>query len=149
MHEVANDVPHPWLGAAIGAKRPQYMWKGSAGAQHPLTHFRLQRSGTAIGPLSVRSWSMITTNLPEFVKQLRQLGDVRVIDRMDTIELRFATAVNMDALDELVCDALFVDPLGREQNKRGCTLEVAKRSKLRHASEMRVVGADSSARYEC
>jgi hypothetical protein len=92
---------------------------------------------------------MITTNLPQFVNQLMQLGDVRVSDRMDTIQLHFATGVNVEELDELVCDALFVDPLGRKQNEHGCTLEVAKRDKLRHASDMRVVSAENSARYEC
>lgn len=92
---------------------------------------------------------MITTNLPELVNQLRQLGDVRVLDHLDTIELHVSSSVNTDALDELVCDALFVDPLGRKANERGCTLELAKRNKLRPASDMRVVGSGSSARYEC
>jgi len=92
---------------------------------------------------------MITTNLPEFVNQLQRLGDVRVMDHMDTIELRFPPTVNTKALDDLVCDALFVDPLGRRMDDRGCTLEVAKRTKLRASSDMRVVGSANSARYEC
>lgn len=92
---------------------------------------------------------MITTNLPDFVSQLHQFGDVRVMDHLDTIELRFTNTVNTEALDELVCDALFVDPLGREAKGRGWTLELAKRKKLRHSSDMRVVGSGSSARYEC
>jgi len=92
---------------------------------------------------------MITTNLPEFVNQLQQLGEVRVLDHMDTIELRFPPSVNTEALDDLVCDALFVDPLGRELNEAGCTLELAKRDRLRHSSDMRVVGSSRSARYEC
>lgn len=102
-----------------------------------------------IGPLYAIVEDMITTNLPEFVNQLNKLGDVHVHDGIDTIELRFANAVNTEELDELVCDALFVDPLGREQNEKGCTLEVAKRSNLRHSSDMRVIGGSGSARYVC
>ncbi len=32
---------------------------------------------------------MVSTNLPELVRQLHELGTVRVTDRLDTIELRF------------------------------------------------------------
>ena len=92
---------------------------------------------------------MISMNLPQLVLQLKQLGDVRVVDRTDTIQLHFASGVNIDALDELVCDALFADPLGRERDRHGCMLELGKREKLRHSSDMRVVGTGSSVRYEC
>ena len=92
---------------------------------------------------------MITTNLPQFVNQLQRLGDVRVIDHLDTIELRFSPSVDIKALDDLVCDAIFVDPLGRKMDVHGCTLEVAKRSKLRSSSDMRVIGSGNSARFEC
>jgi hypothetical protein len=92
---------------------------------------------------------MITMNILDFVAQLGQLGDLRVVDRADTIHVHFATAVNTEALDDLVCDALFVDPIGREQDDQGCTLELAKRNKPRHTSDMRVVGSGTSVRYEC
>lgn len=92
---------------------------------------------------------MITMNLPQFVDQLQQLGDVHVSDHADTIQLRFGTAVNTEALDDLVCDALFVDPIRREHDKSGCTLELGKRDKPRHASDMRVIGAGTSVRYVC
>lgn len=36
---------------------------------------------------------MISTNLPELYHQLQELGDFHVMDRQDTIELRFAATV--------------------------------------------------------
>ena len=92
---------------------------------------------------------MITMNLPQFVSELKQPGDVRVNDRTDIIQLRFANAVNTAALDDLVCDALFVDPIRRDHDKHGCTLELAKRDKPGHCSDMRLVSAGSSVRYVC
>jgi hypothetical protein len=92
---------------------------------------------------------MISTNLPDFVRQLQQLGDVRVMDRLDTIEVHVHTTGELDALDDLVCDALFVDPLGRTTNQRGYILELAKRDTLRHTSDMRVLDAGSAVRYAC
>jgi hypothetical protein len=92
---------------------------------------------------------MITMNLPQFLVQLNEIGDVRVMDRIDTIELHFAHGVNTDDLDDLVCDALFVDPLGREHHERGCTIALGKRDKLRHSSDMRVVGSGRSVKYVC
>jgi hypothetical protein len=92
---------------------------------------------------------MISTNLPELYRQLQELGDVSVMDRIDTIELHFSAPVNTDALDDLVCDALFVDPIRRYQDKRGCILELGKRSDLRQSSDMRVARSGSAARYAC
>jgi hypothetical protein len=92
---------------------------------------------------------MISTNLPELYHQLQELGDVRVKDSMDTIELHFAATVNTEALDDLVCDALFVDPIRRYADKRGCILELGKRSELRRSSDMRVLHSGSAARYAC
>lgn len=92
---------------------------------------------------------MISTNLPELVRQLQQLGDVRVMDRLDTIEVHVDSSADVDALDDLVCDALFVDPLGRKADQRGCTLELAKRDTLRHTSDMQVLNIGSAVRYAC
>ena len=97
----------------------------------------------------VNNAPMISTNLPELVYQLQQLGDVRVMDRLDTIELHVATTSDLEAVDDLVCDALFVDPLGRKANPLGCILELAKRDTLRHSSDMRVLDSGSAVRYSC
>jgi len=92
---------------------------------------------------------MISTNLPELVRQLQELGDVRVMDHLDSIELHLAVTVNTEALDDLVCDALFVDPLGRNETKRGCIPELAKRRTLRPASDMRVLRSEGGVHYVC
>lgn len=81
---------------------------------------------------------MITTNILEFVQQLNRLGDVKVHDGLDTIELQVAKPVDVSEVDDLVCDALFIDPVARTENQYGWTIHLDKREGLRHASDMRV-----------
>jgi hypothetical protein len=92
---------------------------------------------------------MVSTNLLEFYQQLQTLGDVRVKDHMDTIELHFAGTVNTEALDDIVCDALFVDPIKRYSDQRGCILELGKRSMLRPSTELRLERSGNVVRYTC
>jgi hypothetical protein len=82
---------------------------------------------------------MITTNLPQLVQELNALGQVRVHDHADTIELEVSKPVDVAQLDDLVCDALFADPVEREEGASGWTLHLWKRSQLRSASDMHVV----------
>lgn len=91
---------------------------------------------------------MITTNLPEFVSLLNKLGNVTVHDGMDSIELRVDKPVNVEEVDDLVCDALFADPVGRTESQYGWTIEMFKRGHLRPSSDMRVVKARGGSRYE-
>lgn len=84
---------------------------------------------------------MITTNLPEFVNLLNQLGNVNVHDSEDGIELRVAKPVDVDEVDDLVCDALFADPVSRTEGPHDWTIQLWKRSQLRPSSDMRVVAA--------
>ncbi len=82
---------------------------------------------------------MITTNLPQFVEQLNMLGDVHVHDTMDTIEIQVSKPVDIQQLDDLVCDALFADPLARKESARSWTVHLGKRDHLRGASDITVV----------
>lgn len=82
---------------------------------------------------------MITTNLPEFVNLLNQLSNVNVHDSEDGIELRVAKPVDVEEVDDLVCDALFVDPVSRTEGPHDWTIQLWKRSQLRASSDMRVV----------
>lgn len=82
---------------------------------------------------------MITTNLPQLVEQLNLLTEVHVHDRMDTIEIQVAKPVDIQQLDDLVCDALFADPVARKEDARGWTVHLDKRENLRSASDMGVV----------
>ena len=91
---------------------------------------------------------MITTNLPQFVEQLNMLSDVQVHDGMDTIEIRVAKPVDVQQLDDMVCDAIFADPLARKENAYGWTVHLGKRSHLRGASDMRVVHGKGQIGYE-
>jgi hypothetical protein len=91
---------------------------------------------------------MITTNLPSLVDLLNELGNTDVHDTIDTIELRVAKPVNVEELDDLVCDALFADPISRTEGPHEWTINLWKRSDLRVASDMRVVAGGITSRYE-
>ncbi|MBP7513315.1 MAG: hypothetical protein KA791_02135 [Flavobacteriales bacterium] len=91
---------------------------------------------------------MITTNLPAFIDLLNGLCDVQVHDSMDGIELHIAKPVNVEEMDDLVCDALFVDPISRTEGPLAWTINLWKRDDLRTASDMRVVGNGITSRYE-
>lgn len=90
---------------------------------------------------------MITTNLPEFITLLNELGNVSVHDREGSIELHVGKPVNVLEVDDLVCDALFADPIGRKENEHGWIIQLWKRDDLRHASDMRVEGSGVSSKY--
>lgn len=81
---------------------------------------------------------MVTTNLPQLVHQLARLGAVRICDRMDTIVLHLAKSIDLGQVDDLLCDALFVDPLFRLEKTRTWCIELFKRDHLRAASDMDV-----------
>lgn len=79
---------------------------------------------------------MITTNLLEFVKRLNALGPVRVKDHIDTIEVHVPKAIDVQALDDLVCDALFADPLRRVEDGLRWSVHLLKRGNLRKPSDL-------------
>jgi len=90
---------------------------------------------------------MITTNLPAFVSQLSRLAPVRVHDHLDTISISVPGNADMDAVDELACDALFADPMNRVLSTQGWTLEFGKRSKLRNPSDLRTTASGKMVQY--
>ncbi|MEO8590021.1 MAG: hypothetical protein ABI432_11660 [Flavobacteriales bacterium] len=81
---------------------------------------------------------MVTTNLLQLVHELDRLGAVRVNDHLDTIELRVAKPVDLGEVDDLVCDALFVDPLDRREGMNDWTIRLYKLDHLRKASDLDV-----------
>jgi len=82
---------------------------------------------------------MITTNLPQLIQELNAIAPVRVHDHLDTIDLEMSSSVPMDQLDDLICDAIFADPLEREVQGDRCIVHLAKRSNLRGASDMQLI----------
>jgi hypothetical protein len=92
--------------------------------------------------------AMITTNMPQLVEHLRMLGDVRVLDRMDSIVLHVEKPVDIEHVDDLVCDALFADPLLREEAEDHWTIKLYKRESLRQAGDLLVIPNGGSSRYE-
>ena len=91
---------------------------------------------------------MITTNLPSLVDLLNGLGNTDVHDSMDGIELHVAKPLDVEELDDLICDALFADPISRTEGPRGWTINLWKRDDLRAATDMRVIGLGNTSRYE-
>jgi hypothetical protein len=90
---------------------------------------------------------MITTNLPQLVQEITALGQVRVHDHLDTIELEVLGSIDVEQLDDLVCDALFTDPLEREEGPDGWTIHLGKRNQLRNASDMHVIAGPRRTGY--
>lgn len=82
---------------------------------------------------------MITTNLPQLVQELNVFGTVRVHDHMDTIDLELFFSSFLEKVDDLICDALFADPLDREVTGDHCTVYLGKRDSLRGASDMGLI----------
>src|SRR5690606_4491325 len=91
---------------------------------------------------------MITTNMPQLVQHLRMLGDVRVLDRMDSIVLHVEKPVAIEAVDDLVCDALFADPLLREEAEDHWTIKLYKRENLRQAGDLLVIPNGGTSKYK-
>ena len=90
---------------------------------------------------------MITTNLPTLVNALDRLTSVSVHDHLDTINITMPRTTDMDAVDELACDALFADPMDRVLNAHGWTLEFSKRAELRTPSDLHTSTAGKIVQY--
>ncbi len=90
---------------------------------------------------------MTTTNLPELIHELDKLGQVSVHDTLDGIELLVGKPVNVHEMDDLICDALIADPLGRTESQNEWTIRLYKRESLRGASDMRVVRTGDTSEY--
>jgi len=90
---------------------------------------------------------MVTTNLLQLVNQHEHLGAVNVHDHLDTIELRVAKPVDVEAIDDLVCDALFVDPVDREEGLFNWVIQLQKRENLRGASDMNILDGAKRSLY--
>ncbi len=91
---------------------------------------------------------MITTNMPQLVQQIRMLGDVRVLDRNDSIVLHVEKPVSIEDVDDLVCDALFADPLLREEAEDHWTIKLYKRQNLRSAGDLDVIPNGNACKYQ-
>ncbi|MBP6312129.1 MAG: hypothetical protein KA408_07670 [Flavobacteriales bacterium] len=90
---------------------------------------------------------MVTTNLSQLVGIFNSFGSVYVHDHLDTIELEIQKPVDIGMVDDLICDALFVDPLDRMESKRCWTIRLAKRDDLRSAGELLIDEQPKSFNY--
>lgn len=90
---------------------------------------------------------MVTTNLLELVHELEHMSAVNVHDHLDTIELQVAKPVDVEAIDDLVCDALFVDPVDREEGLFNWVIQLQKRENLRGASDMNILDGAKRSLY--
>lgn len=99
------------------------------------------------GALCAAGHGMSTTNMPQLVQHLQKLADVHVHDTMDAIELDVSNVADINCVDELLCDALFADPLDREPARYGWRIHLAKRNGLRGAGDMQVLPENGTMRY--
>ena len=90
---------------------------------------------------------MITTNLPHLVRELHPLGLLSVHDHLDTMELLLPATVDTNELDDIICDAIFADPMQRVLVGGRWVVLLAKRSELRGASDMRSVPGEGRVGY--
>lgn len=77
---------------------------------------------------------MITANMPQLVQQLNSLGHVSVHDTSDRTIVHIAAAKDINQVDDLVCDALFVDPTKRVCTADGWDIHLEKRDRAREAA---------------
>jgi hypothetical protein len=76
------------------------------------------------------------------------LGDVRVLDRNDSIVLHVEKPVTIEEVDDLVCDALFADPLLREEAEDHWTIKLYKRENLRQAGDLDLIPKGAQIQYK-
>lgn len=79
---------------------------------------------------------MVTTNLPQLVTALSMLTTVHVHDTQERIELTISDPEHIQDVDDLMCDALFVDPVSRKQDHDQWIIRMDKRAALRGASDL-------------
>ena len=77
---------------------------------------------------------MITANMPQLVQQLNNLGHVSVHDTTDKTIVHISAAKDIHQVDDLVCDALFVDPTKRVSTVDGWDIHLVKRDRAREAA---------------
>lgn len=78
---------------------------------------------------------MITANMPQLVQQLNSLGYVSVHDTSEKTILHISAAKDIHQVDDLICDALFVDPTKRVSTVDGWDIHLVKRDRAREAAE--------------
>lgn len=77
---------------------------------------------------------MITANMPQLVEAIKNFGDVHVHDTAEKTILQVSTANDMADVDDLICDALFVDPSKRVSTVYGWDIHLMKRERTRDAA---------------
>ena len=79
---------------------------------------------------------MITTNMPALMEQLDQLAQVHVQDSADSMDLHVQKPVDIEQVDDMVCDALFAEPLQRTETARAFIIRLLKLDHPRHSTDM-------------
>lgn len=91
---------------------------------------------------------MLSANMPQLVEQLNRIADVSVHDTSDQLELRVNTTADISEVDDLLCDAVFAEPVQRTATAHGWVIHLNKLDRPRKAlSELKVVSKGSVSRY--
>ena len=91
--------------------------------------------------------NMVTTDLTQLVEQFNRFGFVDVHDHLDTIDVELQKPIDIARVDDLICDALFVDPLERTEHRRSYTIRLGKREGLRSCADLRTEDLDGRSNY--
>ena len=79
---------------------------------------------------------MITTNMPALMEQLEMIADAHMHDTGEELDLVVRKPVDITLVDDLICDALFVEPLHRVEGERTYVIRLLKLDRQRHSGEM-------------
>lgn len=66
---------------------------------------------------------------------------------MDTIDVELQKPIDIARVDDLICDALFVDPLERTEQSRSYVIRLGKREGLRRCADLRTVDVGGRSNY--
>lgn len=91
--------------------------------------------------------AMVTTDLPQLVAQLDRFASVSVHDHLDTIDVEVQKPIDISMVDDLMCDALFVDPLDRTEHARSFIIRLGKRDRTRRCGDLRAEDRNGKSRY--
>lgn len=74
---------------------------------------------------------MLTANMPQLVQQLNRIADVQVHDTAEQVELRMPSNTDIKEVDDVLCDALFVEPVQRTSTAHGWIIQLNKLARPR------------------
>lgn len=82
---------------------------------------------------------ILSTNMPQLAKQLYQLGMGSLKDTHGQLVLKVPLVVDVQIVDDLICDAVFEDPIERVLDGDGWVIYLTKRDRNRPPADEMLV----------